>query len=52
MIPASIKHADNTWQVFLWLAIGFFVFLALEQLLQWHHCHRSPASHTQPINHG
>lgn len=52
MIPASIKHADNTWQVFLWLAIGFFVFLALEQLLQWHHCRRSPASHTQPINHG
>ncbi len=50
MIPASIEGADNIRDVFLWLAIGFFVFLALEQLLQWHHCHRSPASHTRPIS--
>ena len=50
MIPASIESAGNTRYVFLWLAIGFFVFLALEQLLQWHHCHLSPASHTRPIS--
>lgn len=50
MIPASIESAGNTRHVFLWLATGFFVFLALEQLLQWHHCHRSPASHTRPVS--
>ncbi len=50
MIPASIEGTDNIHNVFLWLAIGFFVFLALEQLIQWHHCHRSPASHTRPIS--
>jgi zinc and cadmium transporter len=50
MIPASIENIGNTMKVFLWIAIGFFIFLALEQLLQWHHCHRSPAVHTRPIS--
>lgn len=50
MIPASIEQMGNSPRVFAWLAVGFSVFLALEQLLQWHHCHRSPASHTRPVS--
>ncbi|HNU73477.1 MAG: zinc transporter ZupT [Deltaproteobacteria bacterium ADurb.BinA179] len=50
MIPAAIENIGNTMEVFLWIAGGFFVFLALEQLLQWHHCHRSPAVHTRPVS--
>jgi zinc and cadmium transporter len=50
MIPASIEQMGNSPRVFAWLAVGFSLFLALEQLLQWHHCHRSPASHTRPVS--
>jgi len=48
MIPSAVERSGNVREIFLWLAVGFFVFLALEQLLQWHHCHRSPGSHTRP----
>lgn len=33
----------------LWLMAGFTVFLALEQFLHWHHCHRAAAECKQPL---
>ena len=32
-----------------WLLAGFALFLALEQFLHWHHCHRAEADCRQPM---
>jgi zinc and cadmium transporter len=50
MIPAAIERMGNGIAVYVWVAIGLLVFLALEQVLQWHHCHRTTSQHTRPIN--
>jgi len=49
MIPAAVEKMDGAFSVFLWVAIGFVVFMVLEQLLQWHHCHRTVSEHRRPI---
>jgi zinc and cadmium transporter len=49
MIPAAVEKMDDTFDVFLWVAAGFVVFLVLEQLLHWHHCHRTVSEHRRPI---
>lgn len=41
MLPAAIDHMGNGFAVPAWLAVGFAVFLILEQFLHWHHCHRN-----------
>jgi len=33
----------------VWLLAGFAIFLALEQFLHWHHCHRASASCRNPM---
>jgi zinc and cadmium transporter len=45
MIPAAVEKSDNQLSIYLWILIGFTMFLALEQFLQWHHCHRAPSEH-------
>ena len=35
------QHSDPL----LWVVVGFAVFFALDQLLEWHHCHRPPDEH-------
>ncbi|MEZ5489153.1 MAG: ZIP family metal transporter [Gammaproteobacteria bacterium] len=49
MIPAALTELETDLQVFAWLAMGFSVFFALEQLLHWHHCHRSQSSCREPL---
>lgn len=49
MLPASIEHFDDSLDVFVWTAAGFTVFLVLEQVLNWHHCHRTPSRHKKPL---
>lgn len=49
MIPAAVERTGDAFRVFLWVAAGFVVFLFLEQLLQWHHCHRTVSEHRRPI---
>ncbi|MGZ8531299.1 MAG: ZIP family metal transporter [Candidatus Binatia bacterium] len=48
MIPAAIEKSGNRLSIFLWILLGFTLFLALEQFLHWHHCHRAPSEH-QPL---
>lgn len=48
MLPASVEHFEEVLPVFMWTAAGFVVFLVLEQVLNWHHCHRPTAQH-QPL---
>lgn len=40
MIPAAIGELGNVLAVPAWVALGFGIFLVLEQFLHWHHCHR------------
>ena len=48
MLPQGIGAMDPRW-VGLWLAAGFWAFLALEQGLHWHHSHRHPSPSSQPV---
>lgn len=48
MLPSALHHSHELHQElvpYLWLAAGFVSFLILEQLLHWHHCHRTPSKH-------
>lgn len=50
MLPGAIETMGDGPEVFLWVAAGFAAFLALEQFLQWHHCHRVDADEgRQPL---
>jgi zinc and cadmium transporter len=40
MLPAAIDELGNGLAVYGWVLAGFVGFLALEQFLHWHHCHR------------
>jgi zinc and cadmium transporter len=45
MIPAAVDTMGNRFPVYLWVFAGFAAFFALEQFLQWHHCHDVPCEH-------
>lgn len=45
MVPAAVEKSGNQFTIYLWILIGFALFLALEQFLHWHHCHRAPSAH-------
>ena len=49
MIPASIAELNAPLLTFVWVALGFLVFFALEQFLHYHHCHRASADCRQPL---
>lgn len=45
MIPASVDKLGNHLSIYVWILLGFTIFLGLEQFLHWHHCHRVPSEH-------
>jgi len=49
MLPAAAQTHADLGAVFAWTMAGFAVFLALEQFLHWHHCHRRDADCRQPM---
>jgi zinc and cadmium transporter len=49
MIPASLAVIADDRQVWLLLLFGFALFMALEQFLHWHHCHRASADCKKPL---
>jgi zinc and cadmium transporter len=49
MIPAAIVELDDVLSVGIAVVAGFTVFFLLEQLLHWHHCHRSGSDCKQPL---
>ena len=49
MLPHALGASESQIFVMLWVAVGFTVFFALDQLLEWHHCHRAPSEHVQPL---
>jgi zinc and cadmium transporter len=49
MIPAALATGMTDVAVYTLVLAGFAVFLALEQFLHWHHCHRAEASCKKPL---
>ena len=49
MLPHALDAAGSGSSVMLWVVVGFTAFFALDQLLEWHHCHRLPSEHIQPL---
>ena len=49
MLPAAATSGLSMATVALWVMAGFTVFLALEQFLHWHHCHRASAGCNEPL---
>lgn len=49
MMPHAIASSGGGLSPFVGIAVGFSAFLALDQLLHWHHCHRLPSEHTAPL---
>ena len=37
MIPASVDELGNHLSIYIWILVGFALFLGLEQFLHWHH---------------
>jgi zinc and cadmium transporter len=48
MIPASLGSMP-VMTTLRWVALGFLLFFALEQILHWHHCHREFAGCKKPL---
>lgn len=49
MLPHALSTSQPTISVLVWVVVGFTAFFALDQLLEWHHCHRMPSEHVQPL---
>jgi zinc and cadmium transporter len=49
MIPAGMIKYGGDETFYIWVLLGFTVFLALEQLLHWHHCRRAAAECKKPL---
>lgn len=49
MIPESIEEMGNIEAVWIWILVGFSLFLLLEQSIHWHHCHKTPCEHKEPV---
>ena len=49
MLPHALDAPGPGIHVMLWVVVGFTTFFALDQLLEWHHCHRPPSEHVRPL---
>ncbi|MGD9589174.1 MAG: ZIP family metal transporter [Pyrinomonadaceae bacterium] len=49
MIPASLGSSSSQLFPFVWVAVGFSLFLAIEQFLHWHHCKRANSDCRKPL---
>ncbi len=49
MLPEAINSIGPNIGIFVWLIVGFSLFLLLEQFINWHHCHKLPSEHKRPV---
>jgi zinc and cadmium transporter len=49
MLPHAMGVEGVQGSALLWVVIGFTAFLALDQLLEWRHCHLPPSEHVRPL---
>jgi zinc and cadmium transporter len=50
MLPEGVAALGNGPRVYIWVAVGFLMFMLLEQVLDWHHCHRPPSEHRATLS--
>jgi zinc and cadmium transporter len=49
MMPAAlaaVERSEHVWGAFV---LGFALFMVLEQVMHWHHCHRADAACRKPL---
>jgi zinc and cadmium transporter len=51
LLPESAEAFESELTPYVWAAIGFVLFMLLEQLLRWHHCHRAGCPQHEPVGH-
>lgn len=49
MIPHALAADPRGERTFVWVVMGFAAFFALDQGLEWHHCHKAPSEHVRPL---
>lgn len=49
MLPHALQAADAIASTLTWVVIGFAIMLALDQLLEWNHCHKVPSEQHSPL---
>lgn len=49
MLPHAMQASQNKPEVLVWIIVGFASFFALDQILEWHHCHKGPSQHIRPL---
>lgn len=51
MLPSALEKAgdDHIW-IFSNFLLGFTILLIFEQFLHWHHCHKAPSEHKEPVS--
>ena len=49
MIPEAVDTMGNSQIIWVWVLVGFSLFLLLEQFIHWHHCHNSHCEHKEPM---
>lgn len=49
MIPEAVNTIGNDQKIWVWVLIGFSLFLLLEQFIHWHHCHNGHCEHKEPM---
>jgi zinc and cadmium transporter len=49
MIPEALEAGVPAREAMLWALVGLAIFLALEQFLHWHHCHRGESDCRHPL---
>jgi len=51
MLPSAAERIADPVVLYAWTLAGFTVFLALEQILHWHHCSRASSDCRKPLTH-
>jgi zinc and cadmium transporter len=49
MLPHALSSSPDPIDALKWVVVGFASFFVLDQLLEWHHCHRPPDEHVRPL---
>ncbi len=49
MLPNALTNHENPIQIFVGVTLGFTTVFALDQLLEWHHCHKTGSEHIRPL---
>jgi zinc and cadmium transporter len=49
MMPAALENMNGKILPYVLVLLGFSLFLALEQFLHWHHCHKRESECKQPL---